>query len=142
MGRKNEIDVDELLKNWEEVYKKGLLTFWLLLFLHERPAYAYEASSAIGELSQGTISADENSMYRALNRFESIGIVKSTLQQSNLGPSRKYYSLTETGVSMLSKFIQRNILIFETPPIADRIQAILRGAAARDKEADHDKRIS
>ncbi|MGB7539786.1 MAG: PadR family transcriptional regulator, partial [Anaerolineales bacterium] len=72
MARQNSSDVDDLLKNWEEVYKKGLLTFWLLLFLHERPAYAYEASAAIGELSNGTILADENSMYRALNRFESL----------------------------------------------------------------------
>jgi DNA-binding PadR family transcriptional regulator len=127
MARRNETNVNELLRNWEEVYKKGLLTFWLLLFLHERPAYAYEASSAIGELSHGTISADENSMYRALNRFESLGIVKSELQQSKLGPSRKYYSLTETGVSLLTKFIQRNILVFEEPSIAERIQAIVHG---------------
>lgn len=130
MARRNETNVNELLKNWEEVYKKGLLTFWLLLFLHERPAYAYEASAAIGELSQGTISADENSMYRALNRFESLGIVKSELKQSNLGPSRKYYSLTETGLSLLAKFIQRNILVFETPSIAERVQAVLRGVSS------------
>jgi len=130
MTRKKDAGVDELLRNWEEVYKKGLLTFWLLLFLHERPAYAYEAGTAIGELSQGTISADENSMYRALNRFESLGIVKSELKQSNLGPSRRYYSLTETGVSLLAKFIQRNILVFETPSIAERIQTILRGVSS------------
>jgi DNA-binding PadR family transcriptional regulator len=134
MAHKNETDVKELLRNWEEVYKKGLLTFWLLLFLYERPAYAYEASSAVGDLSQGTISADENSMYRALKRFESLGIVKSELQQSNLGPSRKYYSLTETGVSLLAKFIQRNILVFEEPSIQERIQAILRGCIPLRKE--------
>lgn len=130
MARKNAADVDKLLRNWEEVYKKGLLTFWLLLFLHERPAYAYEASAAIGELSQGTISADENSMYRALNRFESLGVVKSEMKQSSIGPSRRYYSLTETGVSLLARFIQRNVLVFETPSIAERIQAILRGVSS------------
>ncbi len=127
--------VDELLKNWEEVYKKGLLTFWILLFLHERPAYAYEASAAIDQLSQGTISADENSMYRALNRFESLGVVQSELKQSTIGPSRRYYRLTPTGISLLTRFIRRNILVFKTPCIAERIQAVLHEENSSIQEA-------
>lgn len=124
MPRKKTPSVDELLKNWEEVYKKGLLTFWILLFLRERPAYAYETSAAIGELSRGAIFADENSIYRALNRFESLGIVTSELKDSAVGPQRRYYSLTETGAALLAQFARRNILIFETPSIAERIQAV------------------
>jgi PadR family transcriptional regulator PadR len=134
VGRKSKFDEDALLKNWEEVYKKGLLTFWLLLFLHERPAYAYEAGMAIEEFSRGTLSADENSMYRALNRFESIGIVESELKESSLGPSRKYYRLTETGVSLLANFIRRNILVFDTPSIAGKMQAVLNGASSHSGE--------
>ena len=126
MPRANSAEVDELLTNWEEVYKKGLLTFWILLFLHERPAYAYEMSAAIDEMSQHTISADENSIYRALNRFEPLGIVKSELRQSELGPQRRYYSLTANGRALLAKFIQRNILVFEKPEIAERIQSAAR----------------
>jgi PadR family transcriptional regulator PadR len=135
MARQKSANVDDLLKNWEEVYKKGLLTFWLLLFLHERPAYAYEASAAIGELSKGTIVADENSMYRALNRFESLGVVHSELKQSDIGPSRRYYSLTQTGISLLSRFITRNILVFESPVIAERIRSVLREANSPSQEA-------
>ena len=78
---------DDLLENWEAVYKKGLRTFWLLLFLHERPAYAYEAGVVIGQISQGTVSADENSIYRALNRFESLLKLQAAsykVQPSNL----------------------------------------------------------
>ncbi len=125
MAPKNPVNVDELLKNWEEVYKKGLLTFWLLLFLHERPAYAYELSVAIGKLSQGTITADDNSIYRALNRFESLGLVKSELRQSEVGPQRRYYQLTDTGLELLHQFIQRNILVFEQPEIAARLRAVM-----------------
>ena len=112
MPRANSAEVDELLTNWEEVYKKGLLTFWILLFLHEREAYAYEMSAAINELSAGAISADENSIYRALNRFESLDIIKSELRNSELGPQRRYYHLTVTGKTLLTKFIERNILVF------------------------------
>ena len=128
-------EVSELLKNWEEVYKKGLLTFWLLLFLYERPAYAYEASGAISELSQGTIAADEKSMYRALKRFESLGIVESELRQSSIGPQRRYYSLTQMGVTLLARFIRRNLLVFETASVSERIQAVLSGTQPSVKEA-------
>lgn len=125
MPRPKGPDLDTLLTNWEEVYKKGLLSFWLLLYLHDRPAYAYEASSAIAELSQGTVSADENSMYRALNRFESLGIVKSELKPSAIGPARRYYQLSDAGKALLARFIERNILIFQTPAVADRIASFL-----------------
>lgn len=125
MAHKNPVNVDELLKNWEDVYKKGLLTFWLLLFLHERTAYAYELSVAIAKLSQGTIMADDNSIYRAMNRFESLGLVKSELRQSEVGPQRRYYQLTDIGIEMLRQFIQRNILLFEQPDIAARLRAVM-----------------
>jgi PadR family transcriptional regulator PadR len=127
--------LDDLLGNWEEVYKKGLLTFWLLLFLHERPAYAYEAGDAVGKLSRGTVTADENSMYRALNRLESIGVVTSELRDSSIGPQRRYYRLTETGTALLVRFIQRKILVFNEPAVHQRIQAVAQGNPSEKKEA-------
>ena len=72
--------LDELLAQWEETYKKGLLSFWLLLLLSKRRAYPYEINKAIRELSQNTISADENSIYRALNRLTQSGVVDSQVR--------------------------------------------------------------
>lgn len=119
-------DIGELLSKWEESYKKGLLSFWILLLLYERSSYPYEMSTEVAKISQGTISVDDNSIYRALNRFESVGIVKSELQQSNAGPQRRYYSLTQKGNALLIEFIQRNIQVFETPAVAERIAAVLQ----------------
>ena len=135
MSDMNLDEIDRLLLNWEEVYKKGLLTFWLLLLLHERAAYAYEINDAVQEISQGTISADNNSIYRALSRFEALGIVNSDLRQSDIGPARKYYDLSEKGVLLLGKFIQRNILLFETPLVAERIRNLLKSAGLKSEEA-------
>src|SRR5512147_2297302 len=112
-------DMDDLLTKWEETYKKGLLSFWILLLLYERPSYPYEMSNEVAKISQGTISVDDNSIYRALNRFESVGIVKSELQQSNTGPQRRYYSLTQKGLGLLTEFIQRNIQVFGVPPVEE-----------------------
>src|SRR3989304_7227035 len=76
-------DISDLLNKWEETYKKGLLSFWILLLLHERPSYPYEMSAEVARISQGTISVDDNSIYRALNRFESVGILKSGVHKTN-----------------------------------------------------------
>lgn len=124
-------DIGELLNKWEETYKKGLLSFWILLLLYERPSYPYEMSAEVTKISQGTISVDDNSIYRALNRFESVGIVRSELQQSNSGPQRKYYSLTKTGESLLTEFTQRNIQVFETPAVAERIANVVQNSSQR-----------
>lgn len=121
-------DISDLLNKWEETYKKGLLSFWILLLLYERPSYPYEMSTEVSKISQGTISVDDNSIYRALNRFESVHIVKSELQQSNTGPQRRYYTLTNTGKALLTEFIQRNIQVFETPSVSERIATVLQNS--------------
>ena len=73
-------DSDELLIQWEQSYKKGLLSFWMLLSLSERPMYAYEMKEHIEAFSQGSISADENSIYRALRRFAKTGLITAQIQ--------------------------------------------------------------
>jgi DNA-binding PadR family transcriptional regulator len=118
-------DLNNLLNKWEETYKKGLLSFWLLLLLDERPRYPYEMSAEVARISQGTMSVDDNSIYRALSRFEAVGLVESELQPSTSGPQRRYYRLTEKGHALLAAFIQRNIQIFNVPDVSQRIVAVL-----------------
>jgi len=122
-------DINDLLNKWEETYKKGLLSFWILLLLYERASYPYEMNAEITKISQDTISVDDNSIYRALNRFESVGIVTSELQQSSTGPQRRYYSLTDTGKTLLTQFIQRNIQVFESPSVSERITTVLQNSS-------------
>jgi PadR family transcriptional regulator, regulatory protein PadR len=113
-----------LLQKWEEAYKKGLLSFWILLLLAERPSYPFEMRALLEEISQGTMSADENSLYRALGRFQGMGLVDSDTQPSRQGPYRRYYRLTDEGLDLLKRFIERNILVFAAPAVAERIQSI------------------
>jgi DNA-binding PadR family transcriptional regulator len=107
-----------LLDQWEGTYKKGLLTFWLLLMLKERSMYAFEMGPALTRISQGTMTADEKSLYRALRRFDAMGLVESTWRPSDVGPRRRYYDLTPLGTELLRRFTKRNILIFQEPAIA------------------------
>ncbi len=121
--------VDDLLAQWEEAYKKGLLTFWLLLLLREQPRYAFELSAAVAQVSGETVTADDQSIYRALKRFEGMKIVTSYREESPQGPPRKYYRLSDLGEELLKRFIQRNILLFQDESVAKRVRAVLNGAA-------------
>ncbi len=115
---------DALLEKWEESYKKGLLSFWILLLLYERDSYPFEMRPLIEEISQGTITADDNSIYRALSRFQEVGLVSSKTKPSSQGPYRRYYRLTEKGFYLLKRFIERNIRVFERDAVAARIESI------------------
>jgi PadR family transcriptional regulator PadR len=114
-----------LLDQWESVYKKGLLTFWLLLLLHERPMYAFEMGERLAQVSQGTVTADDKSLYRALRRFEAMDLVASTWQPSDVGPRRRYYQLTTLGLELLKRFTERNVLLFQEPDVAARLTNLL-----------------
>ena len=122
-------NIDDLLTQWEEAYKKGLLTFWILLLLHEQPRYAFELSTAIAAASNETISADDQSVYRALKRFGGMKIVSSYWEDSPQGPQRKYHQLTDLGEELLRKFIQRNILLFQEESVEKRVRAVLNSAS-------------
>ncbi|WP_420629526.1 PadR family transcriptional regulator [Candidatus Leptofilum sp.] len=120
-------NLDELLAKWEEGYKKGLLSFWILLLLNQEEMYAYEMTAVIADMSQQTVSVDEKSIYRALKRFEDNQLIQSDVRKSDKGPPRRYFRLTENGRLLLAKFCERNILIFQEPRVA---AAILKAIAA------------
>jgi len=103
---------DELLITWEDTYKKGQLTLWIFLALKDGPKYVSEIRDFIKEFSEGTISCEEQSLYRALRKFKHLKMVEFSSGKGNKGPDRKYYQLSEIGLSILSDFIKRNIKLF------------------------------
>jgi PadR family transcriptional regulator PadR len=118
-------NTQELLNHWEESYKKGLLSFWILFSLTQRSMYAYEMKEEIVKFSQGSISADDNSIYRALRRFTTTGLIEGTMTPSPSGPDRKYFSLTPLGTDLLRQFIERNILVFQSGQFIKAIHSYL-----------------
>lgn len=114
--------MEELLNSWEETYKKGQLTLWIFLSLKDGSKYVDEIKSFIEKNSEGTISCEEQSLYRSLRKFHHVSIVKFDLKDGNKGPSRKYYSLTSLGETLLKSFIKRNINLFFKSSIKNLIQ--------------------
>lgn len=121
------------LMQWEEVYKRGLLTFWMLLLLSQRERYAYELRTSIVDISQGSLDVDDNSIYRALKRFAEAGLVHSDLRPSESGPARRYFSLTPAGHDLLVRFIERNVLVFHSPPVVEAIEKVMQSKNGKDQ---------
>ena len=104
--------LEKLLLSWEETYKKGQLTLWIFLALKEQPKYADEIKQFIINQSEGTMTCEEQSLYRVLRKFEHIDVLQFENQKGNKGPDRKYYSLTPLGNELFDRFVKRNITLF------------------------------
>ena len=91
----------EFFTNWESQVKKGLLAYIIMLFLENKKYYGYELINDIKksinlEIAEGTI-------YPLLNRLKSDGLINSEWFQMETGIPRKYYELTNEGLSILQK---------------------------------------
>ncbi len=111
----------ELLETWENTYKKGQLTFWLLLALRDESRYVSDIQAFIDTRTEGTITCEDQSVYRALRKFYDLEIVDYELRDGNKGPERKYYSLTPIGRDLLGEFIKRNMKILYNPSLVDML---------------------
>ena len=94
---KREKKLKELLNSWEETYKKGQLTLWIFLALQEDKMYVDEIRDFVITKSNGTITCEEQSLYRALRKYERIDVLDYELRKGNKGPDRKYYFMTDLG---------------------------------------------
>lgn len=73
--------------------KKGILELCVLAVLDKKDCYGYELVNEISkniEISDGTV-------YPILRRLNQEGYFTTYLQESQEGPPRKYYKLTELG---------------------------------------------
>jgi len=74
-------------------FKKGVLELCVLAELYQRDCYGYEL---VEEISKD-IDISEGTIYPLLRRLKSDGYVVTYLQESQEGPPRKYYKITELG---------------------------------------------
>ena len=109
--------LNDLLKVFEETFKKGLLSFWIFLSLRHSKKYVDDIKTFVEENTNNSMTFELQSLYRNLRKFKHLGIVDFESQPGNKGPDRKYYFLTEFGTEFFDKFVERNILLFQNPEI-------------------------
>jgi PadR family transcriptional regulator, regulatory protein PadR len=98
MNSTNEDGLDIVSKQIQ--MKKGLLEFSILLTISQRKVYA---SEIIDEMRKADLIVVEGTLYPILSRIKNAQLIHYEWVESESGPPRKYYTLTEKGRETLLK---------------------------------------
>lgn len=83
----------------ETQMRKGVLVYCVLLLLKDGKVYS---SEIIHALREAELIVVEGTLYPLLNRLAKDGLLTYKWQESDQGPPRKYYWLTDDGKELLS----------------------------------------
>jgi len=87
------------LENTQVQMRKGILEFCILHIISRGEVYA---SDMLEELTSAKIMVVEGTLYPLLTRLRKAGLVEYKWVESSSGPPRKYYTITEEGLTFLS----------------------------------------
>lgn len=80
----------------------GSMTMLLLRLLEEKDMYGYEMIDTLRQKSNNVFELKAGTLYPLLHGMEEKGLLKS-YEQEFCGKTRKYYSITKEGKSLLEK---------------------------------------
>lgn len=79
--------------------RKGILEFGILHIISRGEVYA---SDMLAELTSAKIMVVEGTLYPLLTRLRKAGLAEYKWVESNSGPPRKYYTITDQGREFLA----------------------------------------
>jgi PadR family transcriptional regulator PadR len=88
------------IENTKAQMRKGVLELCILSLLNRKDAYASEILSS---LKDAKLLVVEGTIYPLLTRLKNGGLLTYRWEESQSGPPRKYYTLTETGKIFLQE---------------------------------------
>lgn len=86
--------------NIKSQMRKGMLEYCILLLLHRHRLYS---SDIIRSLKEASLIVVEGTLYPLLTRLKKEGLLGYEWVESNQGPPRKYYYLTDEGEVFLAE---------------------------------------
>lgn len=98
-------------------FKKGVLELCVLSMLDRRECYGYELVSEVSK----NILISEGTIYPLLKRLKEEGYFTTYLQESQEGPPRKYYKITDFGKEA------KELLIKEWITFENGVNRIIKG---------------
>lgn len=96
-------DLDKTRQQLVRQMRRGVLELCVLAIAAKKEAYP---SDIIAELKASELIVVEGTLYPLLSRLKDQGLLEYNWQESNMGPPRKYYSITETGRTFLTELLQ------------------------------------
>jgi len=89
-----------LVENTQTQMRKGILEYCILSIISKGEIYA---SDIINELKKAQLLVVEGTLYPLLTRLKNNGLLSYNWIESTSGPPRKYYTLTQSGIDVLTK---------------------------------------
>jgi PadR family transcriptional regulator, regulatory protein PadR len=93
---------DMTLENTKAQMRKGVLELCVLAIVSDTEAYP---SDIIEKLKEQKLIVVEGTLYPLLNRLKDAQLLDYNWRESNAGPPRKYYSITEQGTQFLNGLV-------------------------------------
>jgi len=87
-----------------EEWKRGMLSFWVLGLLLQKPMYGLEIKKEIQSSTQGRMKLGDSTIYQLLHRLERRGLVSCLWEKSPGAPLRAYYEITPVGREVLDRY--------------------------------------
>ena len=87
-----------MLENIKSQMRKGILEYCILSIISRQEAYT---SDILEALRQADLLVVEGTLYPLLSRLKNNGLLSYRWQESNDGPPRKYFTLTDEGKDLL-----------------------------------------
>ena len=87
------------LENAQAQMRKGVLELCILAIIAEEEVYP---SDIISRLKEAELIVVEGTLYPLLTRLKNDGLLDYSWRESNSGPPRKYFKITENGHEFLS----------------------------------------
>ncbi len=103
---------DKLLADWEDVFRQGLLTFWIFIALQDKELNVQALKKRIEQLTNNSYVTAEQTLYRVLRKHYDLELVDYREVPRSGGPKNKLYSLSKLGEKLLQEFTIRNISLF------------------------------
>lgn len=88
------------IENSKAQMRKGVLEFCILSILSRGEKYA---STILEELKEAQLLVVEGTIYPLLTRLKNEGLLIYRWEESTSGPPRKYFTLTESGLTFLKE---------------------------------------
>jgi PadR family transcriptional regulator, regulatory protein PadR len=85
--------------------RRGAIEYCVLALLGKKERYGFDLVRELAD-SDGLVTS-EGTIYPLLTRLRKEGLVDTTWQESQQGPPRKYYRITDDGRIALTSFAQQ-----------------------------------
>ena len=113
-------------------------TYFILVALQQEPRHGYAIMRFAQEASGGRVTLSTGTLYTALDRLRSAGLIEPDRTEVVDGRARRYYRLTDTGAAALvaeaNRFAEMSRLVIERSTVAKQ-PASVRARRSRVRPA-------